>query len=366
MVETEKVREVNRASIRPAIQADAGDIFPAGRRRGDRRGHRRARGAPASRAPRPPSPSEGRCRAHPEATAQAGGDRGRRRQRPGRVPGQPLTGRGGTVPRRCVAARPPSCSTPPASATAAQFRPAAVDGRAGRRGRPCRRPGRPRPRAGRLHRGHHRCPRRREVDADQRAGGRRASAGRPGGGAGHRPVVPLQRRGHPRRPCAHGRARAGRGRVHPVDGDPGPPRRAGRVGAEAVRVLTVAGFPWCCSRPWASAGRGRGGRARRHDDGRVTPAGGRAVQANKAGSWRSPTCSWSTRPTWRPTRPPATRGGCWRWPSPAAAGAAGALRHGHHGEGGGGGQAVLDHRRHLEATSELVERRQPGGRGGTS
>ena len=144
--------------------------------------------------------------------------------------------------------------------------PPAVADRAGRRRRPGGRAA-GRPAAGAAYTvGPHRRARRRQVDADERGDRPAARRRRTGGRAGDRPVVAVHRRGDPRRPGAHAGPRHRRRGVHPLDGHPWPPRRPGarhaRGGAAARRRRAPAGAGGDGRR---RPGRGGGGRQGRHD-----------------------------------------------------------------------------------------------------
>ena len=141
----------------------------------------------------------------------------------------------------------------------------------------------------RLHHRDHRGPRRRQVDphrpVDRRRPPARPRPARPGGRPGHRPLVPLFGRGHPRRPGAH----AG----------PCPRRRACSSGRWPPGAISAACRWPCptrcaCCRRWAypSCWSRRSGSANRRwrwpaaADTTVVvvnPGWGDAVQANKAG-----------------------------------------------------------------------------------
>ena len=313
----EQVRKTIDA-IRPAIQADGGDIFLRGVDDGHRRGHGRARRR-LRELPGLHRDAEGRRRAHPQ-----GPRRGRHR------------GRG----RRRARARAPSRSSSAYSACVMVW---CRVGGAGPRGA-----GRRPPRAGdrralarapQPHRaGWRRRPRGRPADLSRTAVGRtrsasparpasgkstltnapdRRHAGAPGdavGGAGHRPVVAVLGRGDPRRPGPHERPRPRRRRVHPLDGHPRPPRRArARPRPRPSGCSTPSGLPWVLIET-VGVGQVEVEVAGAADTTVVVvnPGWGDAVQANKAGpAWRSPTCSWSTRPTApAPPRPAATSSAC--------------------------------------------------------
>ena len=146
-----------------------------------------------------------------------------------------------------------------------------------------------------------------QVDHHQRAGpGATRGAGHAGRRARGRPVQPVHRRGDPRRPGPDAGPRHRPGRLHPVDVQPGPPRRAGRgdpaggPGAGGRRLRRGAGRDRR-RRP----GRGGGGLAGRHHAGAARArAWATRSRRSRPASWRSPTSSWSTRPTGTAPTPP--------------------------------------------------------------
>ena len=121
---------------------------------------------------------------------------------------------------------------------------------------------------------------------DQRPGRRRYRAqGPPGGGAGRRPVQPVHRRRHPRRPGADAGPRHRPRRLHPFDVHPRAPGRArrgdpaGGPGARRGRLRRGARRDGR-----GRAGRGRGGGAGRHHAGAARAGHGRrASRRSKAG-----------------------------------------------------------------------------------
>ena len=183
--------------------------------------------------------------------------------------------------------------------------PPAVAGGAGRR----RRPGRVAALAYRvarrgLHGGDHRCPRGGEVDphrpADRPGPPRRPRRrARPGGRAGHRPLVALLRGRHPRRPGAHAEPRPRRQGLHPLHGHPGPPRAAWRWPCPTPSGCCRRWVcPWCWSRRWAWASRRwRWPRPPTPRWSWSTRAGATPSRPTRPACSRSPTCSSSTRPT---------------------------------------------------------------------
>ena len=103
------------------------------------------------------------------------------------------------------------------------------------------------------------------------------------------------------------------GRLHPLDGHPRAPRRAGRgdaAGAAGAGRRRLRRGPGRDRR--RRAGRGGGRLAGRHHAGAARArAWATPSRRPRPASWRSPTSSWSTRPTGTaPTRPCATCGTC--------------------------------------------------------
>ena len=156
----------------------------------------------------------------------------------------------------------------------------------------------------------------------------------PGGGAGHRPVLPVLRRGHPRRPGPHAEPRPRRRGVHPLDGHPRPPGRPGGGRARRRPGALGGGLAGGAGRDGGGgpAG-GRGGGGHRHHRGGGQPGMGRrhpGQQGGPAGD-RRPVRHQQGRPPGRRNRPGATSSRCsispsWgsggrrssrRWPRPA-------------------------------------------------
>ncbi len=163
-----------------------------------------------------------------------------------------------------------------------------------------------------------------QVDADRRPHhARPAAAGpsprprrRPGRRAGGRPDVALQWRRHPRRPRAHGPARARPDRLHPLHGHP---RASGGPVARRPRRRPPPRCGGCPGRHRRDRRRrpdgGRDRIGRRHDHGGGDAGLGRlhAGQQGRA-SWRWPTSSSSTRRTApAPARRGATSSRCSIW-----------------------------------------------------
>ena len=187
----------------------------------------------------------------------------------------------------------------------------------------------------------------RQVDAHERHHRPPPRRGERGDGAGHRPVLTVHRRRHPRRPGAHAGPRHRSGRVHPVDGDAWPPRRPGprrarghpaaRRGRRAAVIVETVGVGQV---EVEIAGEGR-----HHRRGREPGLGRRRAGQQGRPDGDRPTSSSSTRPTARAsTRPAATSSRCSTCPI-WGTGAADPATVGHAGEGAGElWQAVLDHR----------------------
>ncbi len=145
----------------------------------------------------------------------------------------------------------------------------------------------------------HRGPGRRQVHLDgpahHRGAGRLAGRGGdpPGGGAGRRSDLALQRGRHPGRPGAHGSAHARPDGLHPVDGHPRPPGRAvpGRSRCHPPARRRRAGSRHRRDgRRGADGGGHRVGR-RHHGGRRDARAGATPCRRARPASWRWPTSS---------------------------------------------------------------------------
>ena len=279
MVDTDKVSEVIEV-IRPAIQADAGDIFLRGvdaetgvvsvelvgacvscpgvdrqlkagieRILKDRASSASPRWSTWASPPRAPSASD------PHRSSVPG------------VPGPAASPIRSRARARATAGRWPACSRWSSGAARLPARWGRAGARPGRR---------------RLHGRHHGCARFGQVDAHQRLIDLLRRRGERVAVLAIDPSSPFWR-GDPRRPGAHGRPRGRRGCVHPVDGHPRAPRRAAVAAPEAVRVLTAAGYPWVLLETVGV------GQVEVEVVGQadtvvvVNPGWGDAVQANKAG-----------------------------------------------------------------------------------